>query len=52
VGAALAAHTQFVAAWRRYGAVTIDATGEVDSVAEELLMAAGLVALRRSRPTG
>ncbi len=44
---ALASHTQFVAAWRRYGAVTIDATGGVDTVAEELLMAAGLAALRR-----
>jgi hypothetical protein len=38
-----------VAAWRRYGAVTIDATRPVDTVAEELLIAAGLAVLRHSR---
>ena len=47
LAAALASHTPFVAAWRRYGAVTIDATAGVDTVAQELLMAAGLAALRR-----
>jgi hypothetical protein len=44
---ALAWHTPIVAAWRRHGAVTIDATRAVDTVAEELLIAAGLAVLRR-----
>ncbi len=47
LAAALASHTPFVAVWRRYGAVRIDATAGVDTVAQELLMAAGLAALRR-----
>jgi hypothetical protein len=46
---ALASHTPIVAAWRRYGAMTIDATRAVDTVAEELLIAAGLAVLRRTR---
>jgi len=44
LAAALASHTRFVAVWRRCGAVTIDGTRGVDTVAEELLLAA----LRRS----
>jgi hypothetical protein len=46
---ALGSHTACVAAWRRYGAVSIDATREVDAVAEDLLLAAGLAALRCDR---
>jgi hypothetical protein len=37
----------FVAAWRQVGAVIIDATGDVRTVGEELLLAAAMVALRR-----
>jgi hypothetical protein len=37
----------FVAAWRRVGAVTVDATGDVRAVGEELPLAAAMVALRR-----
>jgi hypothetical protein len=37
---ALAACDTFVAAWRRYGAVAIDATEPLDSVAGNVLMAA------------
>jgi len=44
---AVDANLGFVAAWRRVGAVTIDATGDVRAVGEELLLAAAVVALRR-----
>ncbi|MEJ3741820.1 hypothetical protein WEI85_00760 [Actinomycetes bacterium KLBMP 9797] len=44
--AALASYTDFVAGWRQYGATTIDATGDVDTVAEQLLLAAAMAALR------
>jgi adenylate kinase family enzyme len=47
--AVLASHTEFVAPWRRHGAVTIDATQDVDEVCEELLMAAALAALNLPR---
>jgi hypothetical protein len=40
-------HLPFVAGWRRFGAVTIDATRDVRAVGEELLLAAAMVALRR-----
>src|SRR5262249_31971934 len=39
-------HTAFVAALRRCGAVSIDATREGDAVAEDLLLAAALAVLR------
>jgi hypothetical protein len=48
---ALGSHAAFVAAWRRYGAVSIDATRQVDAVADDLLLAAGLAVLRRSDRT-
>jgi len=44
---ALAGYQQFVASWRRLGAVTIDATQGVDGVCEDLLMAAAFAALRQ-----
>lgn len=47
--AAVSGHTAFLAAWRRRGAVTIDATADVDTVGEELLMAAALAAMKLRR---
>jgi hypothetical protein len=41
----LAAHTPFVAGWRRYGAAIIDATDDLDTVAQELLLAAAAAVL-------
>lgn len=49
LSAALASYTDFVAGWRRHGAACVDATGEVDAVAQELLMAAAMAALRLDR---
>jgi len=47
--AAVAGHTAFLVAWRRHGAVTIDATASVDTVGEELLMAAAMAAMKLRR---
>jgi len=47
--AAVAGHTEFVAAWRRHGAITVDATAELDTVVEELLMAAATTAMHLRR---
>jgi len=44
---AVATHLPFVAEWRRFGAITVDATLNVRAVGEELLMAAAMAALRR-----
>jgi hypothetical protein len=50
---ALAAYDTFVASWRRYGAVTIDATEPLDTVAGEVLMsAASALYLRPPRLPG
>lgn len=49
--AAVASHTEFVAAWRRHGAITIDATQDLDTVVDELLMAAAMAALSLPRPS-
>ena len=50
---ALAAYDTFVASWRRYGAVTIDATEPLDTVAGEVLMtAASALYLRPPRMHG
>ena len=47
---ALSEHDAFVAAWRRYGAVTVDATEPVSVVAENVLLAAAdALHLRPSR---
>lgn len=43
--AALASHLEFVAAWRRRGAHTVDATQPLDRVVEDLLMAGAQAAL-------
>lgn len=48
---ALAAYDEFVAAWRRYGAVTVDATPPVAAVAEDVLMTAASALLRPPRLT-
>lgn len=48
---ALSSHTEFIARWRRHGAATIDATQVLDRVCEDLLVAAGFAALRRSPGT-
>jgi thymidylate kinase len=45
LSAALASHTPFVAGWRRHGATIIDATGHLDTVAQELLLAAAAATL-------
>jgi thymidylate kinase len=45
---ALAGYHAFVAAWRRIGALCVDATLDVASVAEELLLGAAQAMLRRS----
>jgi hypothetical protein len=45
--AALAGYLPVVAAWRRFGAPSIDATRDVVTVAEELLMTAAMVVLRQ-----
>jgi adenylate kinase family enzyme len=45
LSAAPASHTPFVAGWRRHGATIIDATGHLDAVAQELLLAAAAAAL-------
>jgi hypothetical protein len=47
----VASHVEFVGPWRRRGAVTIDATQDIDTVVEELLMAATTVALNPPRRT-
>lgn len=44
---ALDGYRPFVAMWRRRGAVIVDATADVDTVAEELLMVAASAVLRR-----
>jgi broad-specificity NMP kinase len=50
---ALAAYDAYVAAWRRYGAVTIDATESLDTVAGDVLMtAASALYLRPPRTPG
>jgi adenylate kinase family enzyme len=46
---ALAAYDSFVASWRRYGAVTIDATEPLDTVAGEVLMTAASALCLRPR---
>jgi hypothetical protein len=33
-------HTAFLVAWRRHGAVTVDATASIETVGREVLMAA------------
>ena len=43
---ALAGHLPFVAEWRRFGALSIDATRDVATVAEDLLMTAATTVLR------
>ncbi len=43
--AALAGYLPFVAAWRRHGARTVDATGDVATVAENLLLTAAMTVL-------
>lgn len=50
LSAALASYTAFVATWRRRSAIVVDATPDVDAVAEELLMAAATALLHRQRP--
>ncbi|GIH21269.1 hypothetical protein Raf01_94410 [Rugosimonospora africana] len=49
---ALASYIPFVTAWRRHGAVIVDGTADVETVAEELLMAAASAALHRRKPSG
>ena len=44
--AALSAHGPFMVAWRRTGALSIDATRDVATVAEDLLASAALAVLR------
>ena len=44
--AALDGHLPFVAGWRRFGALSVDATREVAAVAEDLLMTAAVAVLR------
>jgi len=44
--AALAGYLPFVAGWRRFGALSVDATREVAAVAEDLLMTAAMAVLR------
>lgn len=46
---ALSQYHEFVAEWRRRGAVTVDATQDVDPVCEDLLVAAAFAALHRPR---
>ena len=46
-----AAYDEFVAAWRRYGAVTVDATPPVAAVAEDVRMTAASALLRPPRLT-
>ncbi len=46
LAAALASYTSFVATWRRNGATIVDASRDIDTVAEDLLMAAALSCLR------
>lgn len=48
---AVDSHVEFVAAWRRHGAITIDATQDLDTVVEELLKAAAMAAPSVPRPS-
>ena len=48
---ALAAYDTFVASWRRYGAVTIDATEPLDTVADEVLMTTASALCLRPPPS-
>jgi adenylate kinase family enzyme len=50
--ASLDSYLPFVATWRRQGVYIVDATPDVDTVAEELLMTAALAKLRRQQPLG
>ena len=43
---ALAGYGQFVASWRRFGARSVDASRDVATVAEDLLLAAAMTVLR------
>lgn len=48
--AALAGHTGFLAAWRRHGAVTVDATEPLETVGQEVLLAAATASLDHDPP--